>query len=62
MSAGVRDGRVKLLEPTAAYPKQTCVRDAVLFLIYQIERVALQGGPALVTALRAGERRVSITR
>ena len=62
MSAGVRDGRVKLLEPTAAHPEQTCVRDAVLFLIYQIEQVALQGGPALVTAPRAGERRVSITR
>jgi hypothetical protein len=62
MSAGVRDGRVKLLEPTATHPEQTCVRDAVLFLIYQIEQVALQGGPALVTAPRAGERRVSIIR
>lgn len=62
MWPGVRDGRLKLLEPTIGNPHQTCVRDAVLFLIHQIEQVAIQGGPVLSTTPRAGERRVNIVR
>lgn len=62
MWAGVRDGRLKLLEPTVAHTHQTCVRDAALFVIHAIEQVALQGGPMLATMPRAGERLVRVTR
>jgi hypothetical protein len=62
MWPGVRDGRLRLLEPTVAHTHQTCVRDAVLFVIHQIEQVALQGSPVLAPIPRAGERLVRVIR